>query len=135
MVAQHIIFARRDHAQRRRNMVAIRFWHIRLVEQSLVYRNLSVRDLDLVSWYANNPLDEGFLRIAREPKHYSIAALDVGNSKAIGKLIDENALLIHQRRHHAGAFDADRLIQEQNHYDRNQHADGQITQPRNRRDG
>src|ERR1700676_5716907 len=102
-------------------MVAISLGYIWFIEERLIHRHLPVGHLYLVAGHPDHPFDEGLRRITGEPEHYRVAPVDVGDAEAVGELVDENALLIDQRRHHAGAFDAHRLVEKQNHYYGDQH--------------
>src|SRR5712671_6539403 len=129
VVAEHEVFARGHHAWRSRNMIAIRLGHIRLIEQRLIHRYLPVSHLYLVAGHTDHPFDEGLRRIAGEPEHYRIAPVDVGDAEAVGELVDENAFLIDQRRHHTGAFHAHRLVEKQNHHYGDQYTHSHVSQP------
>ena len=73
---------------------------------------MSVHDANVISRQANHALNETLRRITRITEYHDISALDRLN--AINELVDEDAFLIIQRRHHADALDLDRLIKEHN---------------------
>ena len=64
-----------------------------------------------------------------KPEHHHVAAADVGKTETVDELVDEDALLIDQRGHHAGAFDLNRLIQKQDDDDRDHDAERKIAKP------
>ena len=58
-----------------------------------------------------------------------IAALDAAQAEARGELVDEDALLVGQRGHHAGSFHLDWLVDEHNQNDRDHHRKHQVAHP------
>jgi len=46
-------------------------------------------------------------------KHDQVSTVDLADARAVNELVDEDALLVRQRGHHTGAFDFNRLVNEQ----------------------
>ena len=78
---------------------------------------------------ADHALDVRFRGVERKPEDHHVAALDAAEAEVVGELVDEDAFLIGQRRHHAGAFHFDRLVDEDNQDDRDQDREGQVAHP------
>ena len=129
VVAQDKVFALRHGHPIHRNAVAVFVGDVGLRELFIVDENPSAADLDVVTGNANDSLDEGFGGVAGEPENHCIATVYLGNAEAIGEFVDENALLIDERRHHAGPFDPDGLVEEQDHDQSDQHAEGEVAEP------
>jgi hypothetical protein len=80
----------------------------------------------MVSRQGDDALDVAFFRVAGVVEDDDVATLDGG--KAIDKLVDEEAVAVFQAGQHGGAFDADRLIENEDdeyHYATNE----KVTQP------
>ena len=71
-------------------------------------------------------------RVARIAEHHDVAALD--RLQPVDELVDENAFLVVERRHHAGAFDLYRLVQEDDDEGRDGKRDDQDRAARRRND-
>jgi hypothetical protein len=89
----------------------------------------SAIDFDYVARQPDHTLDIGLRDIHREPEDHRIAALDGADAEAVSEFVDEDALLIAQGGHHAGALHFDGLIDEDDQYDGDQDGQGQIAYP------
>jgi hypothetical protein len=67
--------------------------------------------------------------VAGKFEHHRVAALDVSQAEAVRELVDENPLLVGEARHHAGAFDFYRLVNENNRDYRDEDGEGQVADP------
>ena len=76
--------------------------HEAVVEGNVVAEDTAVHDADLVAFLGNDPLDERFLRLERIVEHDDVA--DLGIAEPIRELVDDQPILILQRRRHAHAF-------------------------------
>jgi len=94
-VVAHVFILRRD---------------VRLVDGAAVDIDDALANLDIFSRKTDDAFDERFRMIERIPENNNIAALN--RLEAVDKFIDEDALLIGEERRHAGAFDFNRLIEE-----------------------
>src|ERR1700733_2533802 len=79
------------------------------VEGFVVDKDLAVFDADSVSGCSDDAFDVAFGRVARVTEDYDVAALD--GLPAIDEFVDEDALLVFEAWHHAGAFDLYWLIE------------------------
>jgi hypothetical protein len=77
-------------------------------------------------------LDIGLRQVVLEPKHDHVAAFNITGPESIDELVDEDSFLISECRHHAGSFDLDRLVEEQDGDNGNDDAERQIPQPKQR---
>src|SRR5580700_1096987 len=73
--------------------------------------------------------DIGLRDIPREPENHGVAALDAADAEAVGELVDKDALLIAEGRHHAGALHFDGLIDKDDQNDGDQDRQCQIAYP------
>ena len=129
MVAQDEIMALRHDVAFPGDIVAV------LLRIVILHQGLAV-DVDLagidpyrIARNADDPLDVGLAAVERIPEDHHIAVLNVAQAKVIRELVDEDAFLIRQRGHHAGAFDLDRLINKHYQDDRDQDGKGQVPHP------
>src|SRR5580765_7313701 len=110
MVAQYKEGLSRNCDLLKRALVCVVSRYVILFDRAVVQKNLAVINADAVPCNTDDALDVTFRRITRIAKHHNVAALN--RSKPVDKLVDEDAFLIIQRGHHAGAFYLYRLIQE-----------------------
>src|SRR6202044_1920909 len=95
--------------------------HVIFNQRLPVDDHLALLHFHAIARHSDDALDVAFAGIARKPEDHSIAAIDVAKMEAVDKLVDEDALLIVERGHHAGALHLHRLVDKQ--YDE----DGQYT--------
>src|SRR5579872_6554229 len=81
----------------------------------------------MVSGNSDYTLYKTLRGVPRIAEYYDVAMLDGLN--AIDEFIDENALLIVQGRHHAGALNLHWLVQEDDDERRNRERDDQVAHP------
>ena len=127
MVTQHEVRMRGHDYFRIRPCIAIGRRNIILVKGLIIHVHLSAVDTNSISRHPDYALDVALRRVPRIPKYHHIAAFN--GLQAIDKLVDEDPLLVSQRRHHAGTFNFHRLVNEDNNESRNRHRNEQITQP------
>ena len=84
-------------------------------------------DPEIVARKSDHPLNIAFLVVMRIQEDHHVSAVDLAD--AVRHLVDEQAVLILQHGQHAGAFDAYRLIEEDDDEGRNSDRDDQIPQP------
>ena len=86
--------------------------NIRLIQQLAIDINIAMVDAEPISGNGDYSLDIAFLLIARVTENHDVARLD--GCEVVDEFIDEEAILIDQAREHAGALDANGLIEEGN---------------------
>ena len=59
----------------------------------------AVDDADLVAFFGDDPLHERLLGLQRVVEHHDVADLRIAD--AVGELVDDQAILILERRRHA----------------------------------
>ncbi len=117
MVAEHEVRIGRDHNIRIRAIVLVHSRDVIFDQQLPVEINAAIHDSDMIAGDTNHALNKALLRIPRIAEDDDVATLDGLNS--IDELVNENALLVIKRRHHAGALDLHRLVKENNDESRN----------------
>ena len=127
MIAHHEIAVGRHDDLRIGAFIAVDRGDVIFAQRLPIDINLAGVDADTIASDADNAFDKALRRIRRIVEHHDVAALN--RLQAIDKLVDEDPLLILERRHHACAFDLDRLIQEDDGESRNRKRDHQIAQP------
>ena len=100
---------------------------VRLIEEAAVHKDAAGADLDGFARKTDHALDEGLAAVERIPEDDHVAALN--GAEVIDELVDENALLIAQKRRHAGAFDFDGLIEKNNDDDGEDGGDEKVAGP------
>src|SRR2546423_7506603 len=111
-IVAHVFVLRRD--------IGFRQW-------SSVNINNSLANLNGLARQAHHALDKGLRAVQGVPKHNYVAPLD--GLKAVYKLVDEDALLVREQRRHAGAFDLNGLIQEDDNDQSETDGNEQIARP------
>src|SRR5713101_4755902 len=127
MVAEDEEAIRRNHDFPIRTSVGIVARHIVFVESFSVDIDLPVHNANSVPRNANNALDVAFRGVARVAEYNDVAALD--RLPAIDELVDEDAFLIFETGHHAGAFNLHRLAEKDNDEGGDRERDQQIARP------
>ena len=127
MVAHDEILVRPQDRVRIGALIAKPGRHIRLCQRLSIHVDLAVVDAEIVSGNRNHPLDVTFRGVARVMKHDNIAAVD--RLKMVLKLVDEEPFLVLQSRHHAGAFNTHRLVEERNNQEGDSYSKQQIAKP------
>src|SRR5215471_16556717 len=92
-----------------------------------VYIDHAVANLHDFVWQRNHALDKRFAPVERIPEYDYIVAFN--RLKPVYELVDENPLLIGEKRRHAGAFHLHRLIQENDDNKRQADRNQQIARP------
>ena len=100
---------------------------VRFVEEAAVHINAAAADFDGFAGEGDDALDEGFAAVERIPKNDDVAALD--GTKVIEEFVNENALFVVQERGHAGAFNFDGLIKENDDDDGQRGGDEKVAGP------
>src|SRR5262249_2600405 len=129
VIAKHIVSVRGHVYFRVGVMIAVLLWNIIFVQPLPIHDDHAVVDDHLVSGQPNDALDVRFGLIQRKPENHHVAALDVSYPETVGKLIDEDPLLVGQGGHHARAFHFHRLVDEDNEDNGKQDRNGGIAQP------
>src|SRR5580765_231704 len=127
MVPQHEIAVRWDDRLRVGTLVCVDGRYVVFFKLLAVHVHLAGINSDDIARHSYHPLDIAGRRIPRVAKYYDISALD--RFPAVDELIDEDAFLVVERRHHAGAFDLHRLVQEDDDERRNGEGNYQVAQP------
>src|SRR5215469_4762059 len=87
-------------------------WYIIFTETLAVHIYPTVINADVVASHPNHPFYIALRRIARIAKYHDVTPLN--RLQAVHKLIDEDALLVLEARHHAGALYLHGLIEKNN---------------------
>src|SRR5271166_1154201 len=127
MIAQHEIALRRHHNFRIRPRVGVGGRNVIFIESFAVDIDLATIDADAISGDANYALDVALRGITRIAKHDYVAARN--RLQAVDELVDEDALLVGERGHHAGAFDLHWLVNEYDDECRDRERENQIAKP------
>ena len=107
--------------------IAIAVGDVGFVAGLAVDPDAAVIDEDGVAGKGNDALDVAFFRIAGVVKDDDIAARDFFEVEE--EFVDEEAVLIAQLGLHAGAFDADRLIEDGDDEERGDDGDADVAKP------
>lgn len=83
--------------------------YVRFLNGAAVHVNDALADFDFLARQTDDPFDEGLRAVEGIPENDDVTALD--GLEAIDKLVDEDALLVREKRGHAGAFDFHGLIE------------------------
>ena len=108
-------------------LVAEAVGDVGLTDGVVVHVDVAVVDADGVAGEADDALDVAFGVVAGIEEDDDVAALD--GLEAIGKLVDEEAILILQAGEHAGALDADWLVEEEDDEDRDGDGGEDVARP------
>ena len=74
------------------------------MQRDVVDVDVAVDDADGVAFFGDDPLDERLVRIERVVEHHDVAAARLADP--VDQLVDDQPILILQRRRHALALDA-----------------------------
>jgi hypothetical protein len=86
-------------------------------------------DFDAVAGEADDAFDVAFGGVAGEPEDDGIAAADLVKAESIAELVDKNTFLVNEGGHHGGAFDLDRLIEEEDDKEGDNDGEKQVSCP------
>ena len=132
MVAHHIVFAWLDDSARCTDSIHELIGDVGFVDQSPVKKHRALSHFNGVPWDADDAFDIRLGGIAGVQKNDHIAVADVFDAKAVGKLVDEDPLLITQGRHHRCAFDLYGLIEEEDNRNGDEYAQHEVAQEESR---
>jgi len=108
-------------------LVAEAVGHVGFADGAVVDVHVAVVDADGVAGEGNDALDVALGVVAGIEEDDDVAAVD--GFETIGELVDEEAILILQAREHAGAFDADGLVEEEDDEERDGDGDEDVAGP------
>lgn len=108
-------------------MIEVAGGNIAFMKRRAIDVNLPVADADRLVGQADHPFDVRLRRIERIPENHNVAALD--RLQPIDKFVDEDALVVHEARHHAGALDLNRLIEKNDDDESEKRGKNQVSQP------
>src|ERR1700678_3772329 len=117
MVAQDEVLIFGYHARRHGTLIAIFGRHVILHQRLPVDDHLPVVYFHAVARHSDYALDVGLGGIAGKPEDHRVAAIDIAEVEPVNKFVDEDAFLIVQRGHHAGALHFHWLVDEQDNED------------------
>src|SRR6185437_9358720 len=100
MVSQHEIRIWRHHHIRIRSVIVVSPRYVIFDQLLAVEVHAPIFNANMVPGNSDYAFDKTLRRIAWIPEYYDVAVLDRLN--AINEFVDEDALLIVQRGHHAG---------------------------------
>src|ERR1700677_1203630 len=110
VIPQNEVAIRRNHRLWIRPRIGVGRRNVVFVQCFAVHIHLSAVDTDAISGYSDYAFYVALGRIARIAENDDIST---GNRlQPIDEFVDEDALLVFKRRHHAGAFDFYRLVDE-----------------------
>src|SRR5580692_3087840 len=112
MISEHEITLRRHDRFRIGPRVGVGGRHVILIQSLAVHVHLAAIDANAISSHPNHALDIAFRWVARITEYDYITPRN--RLQPVHELVDEDSLLIFEGRHHAGAFDFHRLIDEDN---------------------
>jgi len=98
-----------------------------LSEQLAVDEDAAVVDAQAVAGEGDDALDVTLGEVVGVLEDDDVALVDLAD--AVGDLIDEEAVLIFKHRQHAGAFDADRLVEEDDDEGGDDNGDDEVKKP------
>ena len=127
MIAQDEIAIRRHDDIGIRARIGVNPRHVWFVDGFAVNVHSAGVDANVVASQTDYSLNETFRGVTWITKDDDISARDRLDS--IDELINEDPLLVLERRHHGGAFDLHGLVQEDNDEARDSQGDNQIPQP------
>src|ERR1700730_5632501 len=100
---------------------------VRLFETFPVNVNASPANLHFIAGQPDNPLDKRFRAVQGIPEDDHVSTSN--GLEMIHEFVDENPLLIREQRSHAGAFDFNRLVEEDDDDHRQAERDDQVAGP------
>src|SRR5580704_17698786 len=127
VIAEHEIAVGRNRHLGIGAGIGILIGDVVFVEGFVVDEDLTVFYADTVSSYSDDALDVSLGGVPGIAEDYDVAALD--GLPAVDELIDEDALLVFEAGHHAGAFDFHRLVEKDNDEGGDGERDEQIARP------
>jgi hypothetical protein len=107
VVAHHEVIAFVDDLRAEVIVAAVVGRHEAVVERHVIAVDPAADDADLIPFFRDDALDERLLRLQRIVEHHDVADLRIADP--VGELVDDEAILILQRRRHAHALDAGHL--------------------------
>src|SRR5262245_19051942 len=110
MIAHHEVVAVGNHLRTPVVVAAILSGYVIVIQRNVVHIHAAVDDAHGVPVLGDDALHERFLRIERVVEHHYIAAPRLAD--AIGEFIDDQPILILERRRHAEPLDAGDLESE-----------------------
>src|SRR5271166_4331130 len=110
VVAQDKVFMRRHDNIRIRADVFVHLRHILFAQLTIVDVHQSVLDPHAIARYSNYALDVALRSVARITEDHHVTPLV--RFQTVNKLVDEDALLVFQRRHHAGSLHLHSLVED-----------------------
>ena len=132
VIAHDEIILRRHGLLLHRTPIPILPRNIRLLHLLAIDVNRAFVNLNRVARQSNHALDVRLRHIVRVIKNNRIQPFDLPGTQLVSVLIDEDAFLIGESRHHARAFHLHRLVDEHDHHDRQNHRHRDVAQHRNR---
>ena len=127
MIAEHVVMVVLHNGRGITLVINVFRGQIWLFEAPAINVNASIADADAVSGQAYDAFDIGLARIQGIPENNDVATLD--RLKAVHEFVDEDALVILETRHHAGAFYLDRLVEKNDDDKGQQNRQNQVAQP------
>src|SRR5271166_702553 len=127
MIAEHEITMRRHHGLGIGAHILVLLGQVWFVQAAFVDEEHAILDPDPIAGDGDHALDVALRGIARIAEYDDIAARN--RLQLVNELVDEDPLLVLERGHHAGPFDLDRLIQEDDEERRNRQRDEHVAQP------
>ena len=104
MVAHDEVVALRNDLRAPVVVAAVVLGNVVVVQRDVVHVHTPVDDADRIVLLRDHPLDEGLVGIERVVEHDDVAAARLAD--AIHQLVDDEPVLIFERRRHAAALDA-----------------------------
>ena len=108
-------------------IVAVLGRHVRLGNELAVHEHAAVLNAKTIAGQRDDAFDVALLRIARIVKDHDVATIDGG--EVVNEFVDEKTVAVLEARQHAGAFNADGLIEEGDDEDGSDGGNGQIADP------
>src|SRR5215470_6157451 len=127
MIAEDEVAARRHYDFGVGPLVGIGRRDVVLDHWLFVYVYLPRVNANLVAGNADHALDVALGRVAGIAEDHDVAALD--RFPAVDELVDEDALLVVEGRHHAGAFNLHRLVQKDDDESGDRQRNDEVSQP------
>ena len=128
MVAHHEVVAFGDDLGAPVVVAAELVRHVAVLERHLVSVHAAVDDADLIARFGDDALDERLLRVDRIVEHHDIA--DPRIREPVRQLVDDEPVLVLERRRHALALDARNLEAERDDERRVDGSRGERLEPR-----
>jgi hypothetical protein len=136
MISQDEVVVGRDNLKWIGAVVTVFERDVVLFELFAVDQNVTVSNFDCVARQPDDSfyIGDGIGWIVRIPEHNRVATFDVPQSEFVAELVDEEAFLIEQRWHHAGAFHFDGTVEKKDDKDGDEDREHEVTKPGNDRD-